>query len=136
MVANPRREGAFVDEPIRREIIIDAAPEVVWDALTEPGELAEWFGAEAEIDLRVGGAVRFRWPDEIERRGLVIDVDPPHRLAFRWRELRTSVSGLAVAGATVVVFTLDVEDDATRVTVTESSGVLAAVPPLAMAVHA
>jgi uncharacterized protein YndB with AHSA1/START domain len=125
-----------VEEPIRREVAVAAPIEAVWDALTAPGELAEWFGAEAEIDLRTGGAVRFRWPDGTERRGLVIDVDPPRRLAFRWRELRTSASGLAVAEATVVAFTLDVEDDATRVTVTESSGVLAADPPHAMAEHA
>ncbi len=125
-----------VDQPITREVTVAAAPDVVWNALTEPGELAAWFGAEAEIDLRVGGAVRFRWPDGTERRGLVVDVDPPRRLAFRWRELRTSVSGLAVADATVVAFTLETEDDGTRVTVTESSGVLAADPPLAMAENA
>jgi uncharacterized protein YndB with AHSA1/START domain len=126
----------FVDEPIRREVTVAAAPDVVWDALTDPGELAAWFGAEAEIDLRVGGAVRFRWPDRTERRGLVIDVDPPCRLAFRWRELRTSASGLVAADATVVAFILEAEDDGTRVTVTEASGVLAADPPLAMAENA
>jgi uncharacterized protein YndB with AHSA1/START domain len=125
-----------VDQPITREVTVAAAPDVVWNALTEPGELAAWFGAEAEIDLRVGGAVRFRWSDGTERRGLVVDVDPPRRLAFRWRELRTSASGLAVADATVVAFTLETEDDGTRVTVTESSGVLAADPPLAMAENA
>lgn len=125
-----------MDQPITREVTVAAAPDVVWNALTEPGELAAWFGAEAEIDLRVGGAIRFRWPDGTERRGLVVDVDPPRRLAFRWRELRTSASGLAVADATVVAFTLETEDDGTRVTVTESSGVLAADPPLAMAENA
>lgn len=125
-----------MDQPITREVTVAAAPDVVWNALTEPGELAAWFGAEAEIDLRVGGAIRFRWPDGTERRGLVVDVDPPRRLAFRWRELRMSTSGLAVADATVVAFTLETEDDGTRVTVTESSGVLAADPPLAMAENA
>jgi uncharacterized protein YndB with AHSA1/START domain len=125
-----------VDDPIRREIIVAATPEAVWDALTDPAELAAWFGAEAEVDLRVGGAVRFRWPDGTERRGLVIDIDPPRRLAFRWRELRTSASGLAVAGATVVAFTLGADEQRTRVTVTESAGVLAAAPPLAMAENA
>jgi len=125
-----------VDEPIRRHVIVDAAPEVVWDALTDPGELAEWFGAEAEIDLRAGGAVRFRWPDGTERRGVVIDVDPPHRLTFRWRELRTEASGLAVSDATVVAFTLEPDERRTRVTVTESPGLFAADPPLAMAENA
>lgn len=125
-----------MEEPIRREVTVDAAPETVWDALTDPGELAAWFGAEAEVDLRVGGAIRFRWPDGTERRGIVVDVDPPRRLAFRWRELRTSASGLAVADATMVAFTLEAEETRTRVTVTESHGVLAADPPLAMAENA
>jgi uncharacterized protein YndB with AHSA1/START domain len=122
-----------VEKPIRREVTIAATPDVVWGALTDPGELAAWFGAEAEIDLNVGGAVRFRWPDGTERRGLIVHVDPPHRLAFRWRELRTSASGLAIADPTVVALTLEAEDEGTRVTVTESSGVLNDDPPLAMA---
>ncbi len=125
-----------MDEPIRREIVVDASQEVVWDALTDPDQLAAWFGAEAKVDLRVGGAVRFRSPEGTERRGLVVDVDPPHRLAFRWRELRFSGSGLVVNDATVVAFTLDVVGERTRVTVTESPGVLAADPPLAMAENA
>jgi uncharacterized protein YndB with AHSA1/START domain len=125
-----------LDEPIIRQVTVDAAPDVVWDALTDPGELAAWFGAEAEVDLRIGGAIRFRWPDGTERRGLVVDVDPPHRLAFRWRELRNSASGLAVADATVVAFALEAEEQRTHVTVTESRGVLAADPPLAMAENA
>jgi uncharacterized protein YndB with AHSA1/START domain len=122
-----------MDDPIRREITVEATRGVVWDALTDPRELAAWFGAEAEVDLRVGGAVRFRWPDGTERRGLVVDVDPRHRLAFRWRELRPSASGLAVAEATVVAFTLKAEGRRTRVTVTESRGALGVEPWLAMA---
>ena len=125
-----------MDEPIKREIVVAAAPEVVWDALTDPGELAAWFGADAEVDLRVGGAVRFRWPDGSERRGLVVDLDPPRRLAFRWRELRTSTSGLTVAAPTAVSFTLTAEGGSTVVTVTESPGLLAADPPLAMVENA
>lgn len=121
--------------PIRREVTVDARPELVWDALTDPVELAAWFGAHAELDLRVGGAIRFRWPDGTERRGLVLDVDPPRRLAFRWRELRTSASGVTVAGATAVTFTLESDGRTTRVTVTETPGILAD-PPLAMAENA
>jgi len=125
-----------VDDPITREVTVAAPPDVVWDALTDPAELAAWFGADAAVDLRVGGAVRFRWPDGGERRGLVIDLDPPRLLAFRWRELRTGDSGLAIADATVVAFTLEADDRGTRVTVTESPGVLGADGPLATAEHA
>ena len=125
-----------MDEPIRREVSVAAPLEVVWDALTQPGQLAAWFGAEADIEPRVGGAVRFRWPDGTERRGLVVEVVPPRRLAFRWRELRGSTSGLAVADPTVVTFTLESRERRTVVTVTESNGLLSVDPPLAMAENA
>lgn len=125
-----------MEDPIRREVTVEAAPDAVWDALTDARDLAAWFGAEVEVDLRVGGAVRFRWPDGTERRGLVVDLDPPRRLAFRWRELRTTPSGPAAGDATVVTFTLDGDERRTRVTVTESRGLLAVDPPLAMAENA
>ena len=125
-----------MDDPITREVTVDAPADAVWDALTDQAELAAWFGADAEVDLRPGGAIRFRWPDGSERRGLVIDLDPPRRLAFRWRELRAGAAGLAAADATVVTFTLDADGRGTRVTVTESPGVLGADEPLAMAENA
>jgi uncharacterized protein YndB with AHSA1/START domain len=52
--------------------------ERVWAALTVPERLADWFGV-AEIDLRVGGAVRMRWGE------FPITVcDPPQSLAWGW----------------------------------------------------
>jgi len=127
-----------VQDPVVRQVRIDATPTVVWDALTDPRELAAWFGANADIDLRLGGAVRFRWPDGTDRRGLVIELAPARRLAFRWRELRAPGSGLTATEATVVTFSLQAETsgrrEGTLVTVTESTGILASdPPPLAMA---
>jgi uncharacterized protein YndB with AHSA1/START domain len=127
-----------VENQVSRQVTIDATPEAVWGALTDPQQLAAWFDADTAIDPRPGGAVRFRWPDGTERRGLVIELDPPRRLAFRWRELRTSGAGPSAVEARVVTFTLEPERsgrrDATRVTVTESNGILPAdTPPLAMA---
>ena len=86
----PMSGGGFVEDRVFRQVRIEATPAVVWDALTDPQELAAWFGADADIDLRLGGAVRFRSPDGTDRRGLVIELDPPRRLAFRWRELRAT----------------------------------------------
>lgn len=127
-----------MEDRVTRRVRIDAKPDVVWDALTDPRALAVWFGADGTIDARAGGAVRFRWPDGTERRGLVIELDPPRRLAFRWRELRASGTGPSAPEARVVTFTLEPDPagprDGTRVTVTESIGVLAPdASPLAMA---
>lgn len=127
-----------MEDQVTRHVKIDATPGSVWEALTDPQKLAAWFGADGAIDPRLGGAVRFRWPDGTERRGVVIELDPRRRLAFRWRELRTSAAGLSAVVATVVTFTLEPQrsgqGEGTRVTVTESNGILAAdPPPLAMA---
>jgi uncharacterized protein YndB with AHSA1/START domain len=69
---------------IRREIFLPARPDEVWDALTEPERLADWFANEVEIDLRPGGTVTFRWSNGEERRGTLTEVEPEERLAFEW----------------------------------------------------
>ena len=43
-----------VDE-IRRELVVEAPIEQVWEALTTPEHLRKWFGDSAEVDLRPGG---------------------------------------------------------------------------------
>ncbi len=58
--------------------------QAVWPAVTEPARLAQWFPCEVEVDLRAGGAMSFRFPDGSELGGHVVELDPPHRLAFRW----------------------------------------------------
>jgi uncharacterized protein YndB with AHSA1/START domain len=70
----------------------------VFSALTEPDELAKWWGPNGftaprvEIDLRVGGAYRIvMQPPEGELfclAGEFLAVDPPTRLSytFRWED--------------------------------------------------
>jgi uncharacterized protein YndB with AHSA1/START domain len=78
--------------------VLDAAPSTVWRALTEPDELARWWGPAGftspsiELDLRVGGGYRIEMkPPEREAfflEGEFRHVAPPSRLAytFRWEE--------------------------------------------------
>jgi uncharacterized protein YndB with AHSA1/START domain len=78
--------------------ILSAPPERIFQALTEPAELARWWGPhgftipEIELDLSVGGGYRFtmRPPegDPFHLSGEFLEIDPPHRLAytFRWEE--------------------------------------------------
>lgn len=61
--------SAWAAWPLDREIVLarvlDAPREMVFDAWTDPGQLALWFGPDGlsiethEIDLRVGGVWRF-----------------------------------------------------------------------------
>ena len=48
---------------VEREIVVPEAPEEVWEALTEPERLEEWFATEVELEARPGGEGVFRWGD-------------------------------------------------------------------------
>ena len=45
----------MTERVIEKTLHFQAGRERVWAAITDPAELALWFGDEAELDLRVGG---------------------------------------------------------------------------------
>ena len=94
---------------IRREIVLPASRDDVWDALTDEDRLEEWFANDVELDLRPGGGASFRWSNGEERYATVTEVEPERRLAFDWEDEGT------------VEFTLDDDVDGTRLVVVESS---------------
>jgi uncharacterized protein YndB with AHSA1/START domain len=61
-------------------------PEKVWRAVTEPSELAHWFPATVELELRPGAPIHFVEDDPAigESTGEVLEADPPKVFAFRW----------------------------------------------------
>ena len=95
---------------VTREVVVPAPPEEVWRALTEPERLEEWFANEVELDVRPGGAGRFRWEDGDERHAVVREVEPGERLVLDWDDEGR------------VVFTLEEVPEGTRIAVREVSG--------------
>src|SRR2546423_15414138 len=78
MIRNPPvAKGGFVE--VTREVVFPAPPEEVWEALTEPERLEEWFANEGELDARPGGAGVFRWGDGDERHATVREAGPAER---------------------------------------------------------
>jgi uncharacterized protein YndB with AHSA1/START domain len=69
---------------ITREIVLDEEPGEVWEALTEPERLEQWFAPEVELDARPGGLGVFRWGNGEERHAIVEEADPERRLALRF----------------------------------------------------
>lgn len=69
---------------IERRLELTAPPERVWAALTDPVEIAQWFGDSAELDLRPGGHGYFGWTTHGRFAARVETVEPPSRLAWRW----------------------------------------------------
>ena len=69
---------------ITREIELPAPRDDVWEALTDPERLEEWFANEVELDATPGGRGRFRWANGEERHAVVEQIEPDERLVLRW----------------------------------------------------
>jgi uncharacterized protein YndB with AHSA1/START domain len=95
-----------------REVEFEAPAEEVWEALTDPEKLEEWFANDVEFDLERGGT--FRWDDGEVREAVVDDVEPERRLAIRWWNPTSPEES-------EVTFTLEETPTGTRLVVTETA---------------
>src|SRR5690349_7112851 len=103
---------------IERTIELAHPPEKVWAALTTAEGLSAWFGDEAAIDLRPGGAARMRWNEEGFTAQMRVErVEEPEVFGFTW-----GIYGLPEDDPrrTYVEFTLEPAAAGTRLTVIES----------------
>jgi uncharacterized protein YndB with AHSA1/START domain len=108
----------MVPDQIQHEVHIAAPVERVWRLLTEPEHVAVWFAFDgAEIDLRPGGAVVYRWKEHGEYHGVVERVEPPHRYSLR--QAQVPGERPREGNATLVEFTLTPRDGGTQVRVVE-----------------
>lgn len=105
--------------PDRIERVVEIAhpPAKVWSALTTAQGLGTWFGNDADIDLRPGGAGHLRWADGSANELTVERVEEPKVFAFSWR-----IYGLPADDPrrTHVEFTLEPSGGGTRLSVVES----------------
>jgi uncharacterized protein YndB with AHSA1/START domain len=95
---------------VEREIVFPESPAELWEALTEPERLEEWFATEVELDPRPGGEGVFRWGDGEERRATVREAREEERLVLDWED-----------GGGEVVLELEEVDGGTRLRVIETS---------------
>jgi uncharacterized protein YndB with AHSA1/START domain len=81
-----REKEAVVE--VKREVVVEAPLEEVWDALTEPERLEEWFSEDGE------------------KRELVIEeVETRRRVAYTWDDGRVAIELEEVETGTRVVVT-------------------------------
>jgi uncharacterized protein YndB with AHSA1/START domain len=102
---------------IERTMELAHPPARVWAALTTAEGLAAWFGEEAAIDLRPGGAAWMRWANGYSVEMRVERVEEPTVFGFTWH-----IFGLPEDDPrrTYVEFTLEPAGAGTRLTVVES----------------
>lgn len=99
MLASPAANSASFtvttpsDEEIRMTRLFDAPPALVYEVMTTPEHIRQWWGnlgegysvPVCEVDLRVGGKWKFvnRHPKgEVTFYGEYLELDPPGRVVF------------------------------------------------------
>lgn len=109
-------------EEIRTSTTIDAPIERVWQAITTPSEMKQWFfGVDTEADWRPGGRLVHRGEyagKPYIDQGEVVEIEPPKRLVHtHWSD----VSGLpdAPENYQVVAWDLTPRNGATELAITE-----------------
>jgi uncharacterized protein YndB with AHSA1/START domain len=103
---------------IERTVELAHPREKVWAALTTAEGLGTWFGNEASIDLRPGGAARMSWTDGGHTAEMRVErVEEPSVFGFTWH-----IWGLPEEDPrrTYVEFTLEPAGGGTRLTVVET----------------
>lgn len=111
---------------IERSIQIDAPIELVWQAVTDPTKLGEWYAPGSPWiipELRVGAAVEFHHSPNRHHtatevtvlRATIISLDPPREFGLRWDPDVTYPEMVQIT-----TFTLAEEDGGTRATISES----------------
>jgi uncharacterized protein YndB with AHSA1/START domain len=94
---------------VEREIVFPVEPDELWEALTDPERLEEWFANDVELDPHEGGEGIFRWENGEERHATVREAVPGEKLVLDWDD----------EGA--VEFDLEPVPDGTRLYIRETS---------------
>ena len=108
---------------IEREILVEAPADIVFEVITSPEHIREWWNGAETGDLTSAGSVHeIAWGRDSEHPHIeqltVIDADPPRLFSFRW-----VYEGADVAkpdNSLLVTFSLETRGDGTLVRMTET----------------
>lgn len=70
---------------IEREIYVEAAPEVVFEVVSRPQHIAQWWSDEASFEPAPGAVGELVWGEREHVAAIeVVKAEPPRLFAFRW----------------------------------------------------
>ena len=92
---------------IAREIYVEASPEIVFDVVSKPEHVKQWWPDDARYDPTPGSTGELIFGDPEAGGGAasltVLDVRPPRTFSFRW----THPAGEAAAAGNSLLVTFD-----------------------------
>jgi uncharacterized protein YndB with AHSA1/START domain len=80
----------YTSPQLQVSVVIDAAPEAVFDSLTQPEQFREWFGANVDIEPHVGGRFAMGGFD-LDPGGIkFVEFEPGHKATLRFADGETT----------------------------------------------
>ena len=83
---------------IERTLHIDASPDIVFEVLSDPEHIRDWWNAETEFEPAGGATGVLRWKNddtgEVQTAPFtIVEVDRPRLFSFRWTYDEGDVAG-------------------------------------------
>ncbi|WP_378729658.1 SRPBCC domain-containing protein [Nocardia brasiliensis] len=108
---------------IERTLYIEASPEVVYEVISSPAHLKEWWPDDVELEPVPGAVGELVWgdrssPDAETVPITVVDAQPPRLFSFRW--IHPADEPAAVGNSMFVTFELTPSGEGTTVRMTET----------------
>ena len=98
---------------IEREIHIDATPEVVFEVISSPEHVKEWWSDEADFDATPGAVGELTWNERAHVASItIVEAEPHHRFSFRW----VTDEGQAATATNSLLVTFDLSPTSTGTT--------------------
>ncbi len=107
-----------MSDKIEREISIQAPITTVWEVITRPEYISQWFGSQVEIDVRRGGKGKLIWNEDVQAPLEIVEVEKPHLFSFLW--IAPDESTRLTRQQTLVEFRLTEDGAETKLSFTES----------------
>jgi len=118
----------MTENEIRKTIEIEASPQIVFNALTKPEELTQWFPDKAIFNLQVGGKMHFSFVKDHKMEktdhfldGSILEFTPNKKLSYTFIPEDTYMPDGIRPPPTIVTWNLEeIGKNKTRVTLIHS----------------
>src|SRR3954451_13793347 len=107
---------------IEREVYVEASPEIVFDVVSSPDHLKQWWPDDASFDPTPGSRGQLVFGDPAAGGGVapitVVEVEPPRTFSFRWTHAASETA--QASNSLLVTFAMTPSGTGTLLTMTET----------------
>jgi uncharacterized protein YndB with AHSA1/START domain len=86
----PTPKCDFSTPEMRAQLFINASPHAVYDAISDPVQVTQWFGANIEAELYVGGRWAMGGFDLDPSPAKIVELEPDRKLSIEWSDSMVS----------------------------------------------